>query len=131
MQLGQDLLIRHPALGQLGFSVTEVVLGEIEERVFARQVGLKAIKLGYELLIGRDTAAAIHGAAAVGHLDVLRISRGRVFAVIVIEERNIAVIALDQPAAGRVIFRRGQSQPRVFRERINGLDQALAKGIVA
>ena len=60
-----------------------------------------------------------------------RIPRRRVVAVVVIEERNVGVIALDQAAARRVILRGGQRQAGVFHQRINGLHQAFAECVVA
>ena len=48
--------------------------------------------------------------------------------VVVIEERTLRVVALDQASAGRVVVRDGQQQRRPFRQRELRLHQALAEG---
>ena len=51
--------------------------------------------------------------------------------VIVIVERNAGVLALDEAPAGRIVLSCGKRQPGIFGKRINGLDQAFAKGGLA
>src|ERR1019366_2254559 len=46
----------------------------------------------------------------------------------IVVQRDAVVFTLDQASAGRVVVRRGQGQTGVFRQRIDGLHQALAKG---
>ena len=48
----------------------------------------------------------------------------------VIVQRDVLVVALDEPAAGRVVTRRGQRQSGVFAERRNRLHQPLAEGLL-
>src|SRR5271157_1738586 len=114
------------------FVIDDVVLGEVEERVFLQHRVLKLIGLDAgNLGVGRDAAAAVHGPPAVGHLDFVVGSAGvSVIAVVVIVvvERDIAVIALNQAAAGSVVLGRGQRQAGVIRKRIDGLHQAFAEG---
>src|SRR5439155_4696391 len=43
-------------------------------------------------------------------------------------ERDIAIVALDQSSARRVVLRGGQRQPGIVRKRVYGLHQALAEG---
>ena len=47
---------------------------------------------------------------------------------IVVIERNIRIIALNQTSAGRVVFGGGQSQACVLRKRIDRLHQPFAEG---
>ena len=106
----------------------EVVLGEVEERVLAINCVSKRVQLGSRILLVRsDAAAAVNRAPAVGHLDVLVIPRFGVVAVVVIEERDVGVVALDQPSAGRVVAVGGQRQAGVLGQREHGLHQALAE----
>ena len=51
--------------------------------------------------------------------------------VVVIEERDVGIIALDQAAAGRVVVRGGERQAGVIAQRENGLHQSLAEGGLA
>src|ERR1019366_4868442 len=113
-----------PALGQLGFVLAEVVAREVEERRLYVKLGLQTIDFGLGVFfVGGDPAAAIDSAAAIGHLHVLHVLR-LVLVIVVIEERLVAVIALDQAAAGRVEMRRSERQAGVFGKRIDGLHQA-------
>src|SRR5579883_1157647 len=77
-----------------------------------------------------NSATTIHRTSAVGHLHfAIRVVRCTVMVVIVVivVERYTAVVALDEPAAGGVVLRRGQRQSGVFGERKHRLDQAFAK----
>ena len=80
---------------------------------------------------GRDAAAAENLASAVGGLHVLRVLRAFVAVLVVLEERLVRVVALDQAAAGRVVVRDGQQQRRAFGERELRLHQALAERVLA
>jgi hypothetical protein len=119
--------VGRPALGQLGVVLAEVVAREVEERRLHVKLGLELVDLGRGVLfIGGDAAAAIDGAAAIGHLDVLHVL-GFVLVIVVIEERLIGVIALDEAAAGCIEMGRGERQAGVFGERIDGLHQPFAE----
>src|SRR5664280_1855340 len=112
------------------FVVDDVVLGEIEERVFLQQSVLELIGFHRRYLhVGSDTAAAVHGAATVGHLDFVVGVIGVVVAivVVVVVKRDAAVVALDQAAAWGVVLRRSQRQSGVLRQRIHGLHQTFAE----
>ena len=63
--------------------------------------------------VGSDPAAAIHLAAAVSQLNLCGLLRAFAVVVILVEGDGF-IVALDQPAAGRVILRRGQRQASVF-----------------
>src|SRR5581483_11693462 len=110
--------------------VVHIGAGEVEERILLQQRVFHAIGLERRNLdIGRDAAPAVDGAAAVGQLDFLIIGRG-LFAfavVIIIVERNTGVFTLNQASTGRVVLGGGQGQGGIFRKRIDGLNQALAK----
>src|ERR1035437_3808922 len=112
------------------FVVDDVVLGEIEERIFFQQRVLELIGFHRrDLHVGSDTATTVHGAATVGHFDFVVGVIGIVVAVVVVVvvKRDAAVIALDQAAARGVVLRRSQRQSGVFRQGIHSLHQALAK----
>src|SRR5260370_33951419 len=87
------------------------------------------IRLGwFVFLVGRNAAAAVDGPAAVGALHIHRILGVGVLAVVVIEERDVGVIALDQATAGSVIMRGSKGEAGVVLKRIDGLNQSLAEG---
>src|ERR1700683_5390047 len=95
---------------------------EVEELVLGQQVGLELVVLRrFVFLIGRDAAAAIHRSAAVGALDVLQVLLLGALAVVVIEERDVGVVTLDQAAAWGVVVSGGQCEAGIILERINGL----------
>ena len=48
--------------------------------------------------------------------------------VVVVVERDAGVVALDEPARGRVVVIGGQRQAGVFAEVVDGLHQAFAEG---
>src|ERR1700678_2380709 len=101
---------------------------EIEELVLGQQIRLKFVVLRrLVLFVGRDATAAVHGSAAIGALDVLHIFGLCAFAVVIIQERYVGVVALDQTAAGRIVMSCGERQSGVVIQRINGLDQTLSK----
>ena len=66
-------------------------------------------------LIGRDAIAAVHDPAAIGLLHVLRIDLA-VFAAQIFEQALMLIVALDETAAGRVVFGDGQQQGAVAGE---------------
>ena len=105
----------------------EIPTREIEE-ARAEESDLQAIELGgFVLLVGSDTAAAINRAPSLGHLDVDRVAAILIAVEVVIVERLLTVIALDQPAAGRIEMRDGQSQAGIVRKRKHGLHQTLSE----
>ena len=63
--------------------------------------------------VGRDPAATINLAAAVSQFNLCGLLRAFAVVVILIKGDGF-IVALDQPAAGRVILRRGQRQASVF-----------------
>src|SRR5271167_287236 len=115
--------------------IDDVVLGEVEEGVFLQQRVLKLVGLDRgDSYVRSDAAAAVHGSPAVGHLDFVIDGRSvgvLAVVVVVVVQRDIAVIALNQTAAGGVVLGRGQRQSGVLRQRIHGLHQALAEGGLA
>src|SRR5580692_305638 len=80
--------------------------------------------------IRRDATASGNLPAAVREPDLRRMLRHLAFVMIFVE-RNGFVIALDQPSARCVVTRCGQRKSGVLAERLNRLDQALAKGYFA
>jgi hypothetical protein len=79
-------------------------------------------------LVGRDAAAAVDGAAAVGHLHVIDVTREPVLVGVVVVKGQPGIVALDQAPAGGIKVRRGERQRGAIGEREDGLDQALAEG---
>ena len=110
--------------------VDDVVLGEVEKRIFLQQRVLELIGFRrWDLHVGSDAAAAVNGAATVGHLDFVVGVIGVVVAIVVVivVKRDAAVIALDQAAARGVILCGRQRQSGILRQRIHGLHQTLAE----
>ena len=69
-ELAHYFLINHEVFGEL--LAQAVVLGKVEKGVMAQQFVLKVIGLGGIVLhVGRDAAAAVHSASAVGKLDLV------------------------------------------------------------
>ena len=86
---------------------------------------------GVDLLVGRDAAAAVDGAAGVGELDLevgLVGLLGVVADVVVVVERDVVVVALDEAAGGRVVVIGRQGEAGVLGDLEDGLDEALAEG---
>src|SRR5579863_5165403 len=107
-----------------------IALREIEKCVVLQQRVLKVIALQRrDHHIGRDAAAAIDGASAIGefHLAVGVAAGFGVAVVVVIVKRNVAIVALDQATTRRVVVSRGEGEAGILRQRINGLNQALAE----
>src|SRR5256884_6635178 len=97
---------------RVGTVIHDVALGKIKEHVMLKQRVLEAVALNRRNLNVRTNApAAINRAPAVSELDLVRVVVLFSLAVeIIIVERNIRIIALNQTSAGRVVFGGGQSQ---------------------
>src|SRR5208282_140874 len=106
-----------------------VALSKIKQRVVLQQRVLELGGLvGCKLHVRSDAAAAIHRASAVRELDlVVGVILFPLAIIVIIVEREIGVIALDQASAGGVVLRGGEGQAGIFRQRIHGLHQALAE----
>src|SRR5208337_876366 len=116
--------------------VDHVMLAEVEERVLLQQGVLKLVGLRCRnLYVGGDAATAVDRAPAVGHLHfVVRVgTRVTVLAVVVIVvvERDVAIVTLDQSATRSVVLGCGQRQSGVLRQWVNGLHQPLAERSLA
>jgi len=100
-ELLHDGIVDHKFFGD--GVVSEVVFAEVEEGVVDEEIILEVIHLlVVDLLIGGDASAAIDGASGVGELDlevalVLRFV-GVVTHVIVVVERDVVVVALNEAA---------------------------------
>src|ERR1700730_9727716 len=129
-----DLVVHDEVLGDLGLGA-EVETGEITDPLRSRVKHAAAIERELEIVLfgcghkvvrsnatlSEDLPAAI-GELYFGLLRPLRI-------VVVIVERNIFVIALNQAATRGVVTRSGEQQSSVFTERKLGLHQAFAEAI--
>src|ERR1051326_1856434 len=109
-----------------------VMLGEIEEGILRQQLILEAVALGRLIFqIGRHAAAAIDGSTAVSQLHFVVVIACRIvlgFAVVVVViQRNSAVVALDEPAAGSVVLGSGQGEAGVVGKLKYSLHQTLAE----
>src|SRR5579864_4664424 len=105
-----------------------VALGEIEERVMLQQRILEVVALRrVDFDVGRDSPAAVNGAATVSKLYfAIAVSVAVFFSVaivIVVVERYTGVVALNQATAWRVVLCRGQRQAGVLGQGIDGLHQ--------
>ena len=106
-------------------------LGKIEEGIVLQQGILKVVALYRgDFNVGRDSAAAVNRAATVGEFYF---TTGVVFVFlaltveVIVVERNVGVVTLNQAHAGRVILRRGQGQTGILRKRIDSLNQPFAE----
>src|SRR5579871_1036816 len=104
--------------------------GEKDKPILAEEAELELVVLGFVLFIRRDAIAAVDGASAVGTLHVQGILGVGALAVVVIEERNVRIVALDEASARRVIVRGGERQTGVFGKLPDLLDQPLAEGVL-
>src|SRR5262249_47389123 len=113
----------------LNVAAAQVMRGKIEERILLQQRVFKPCGLdGCDFHIWSDATAAEHGASTIRKPDFLVGAALLLIAIVVIiVERDASVIAFDQAAARRVVFGGSESQPGIFRKRINGLDQAFAE----
>jgi len=110
----------------------EVVLTEVEEGVVAEKIVLEVIGLQVvDLLVGGDAAAAVDGATRVGelHLEVALVLGfvGVIANVVVVVERDVIIVALNEAAGRCVVVIGGESETGVFGDLEDGLDQALAE----
>src|ERR1051326_6703761 len=107
--------------------IDDVALGKVKKSIVLQECVLEVV--GFDrrnIHIGSDAASAVHRAPAIGelHLAVGGVgSLGAIAVVIVVVKRNVAVVALNEASARRVVVRGGQRQPGVLRQRINGLHQ--------
>src|ERR1700674_1035912 len=86
------------------------------------------VQLGVlHLLVGSNSPAAIDGAAAVSEFHFFVTGGARSAIVIVIVDGHAGVVALDEPAAGRVIPGRGERQAGAVRQGKDGLHQSFSK----
>src|SRR5437870_3732054 len=83
---------------------------------------------GRNLHVRCDAAAAVDRATAVGELDLTAVVAVFAFPIeVVVIERDVRVVALNQPSARGVVLSGGQCQSRVLVERIYSLNQSLAE----
>src|SRR6266566_3371270 len=115
---------------RVGAVIHNVALGEIEEDVMLKQRILETVAFNRRNLDVRTNAATtINRATAVRELDLVRVVvLFRLAVEIVVVERDIRIIALNQTSAGRVVFGGGQSQACVLRKRIDRLHEPFAEG---
>ena len=91
------------------------MLGKVEERVVLEQSVMEVIALGIvKFHVRGDAAAAVNGATAIRELHFFVGVVVLVAFEVIVVERYVAVIALNQPAAGRVVLRRSQCQSGVI-----------------
>src|SRR5208337_1484088 len=107
-----------------------VALGKVKQRIVLQQRILELVGLvRRQLHVGSDAATAIHGTPTIGELDfVVGVILLALAIVVVIVERKVRVIALDETSAGGVVLGGGQGKAGIFGERKHGLHQALAEG---
>src|SRR5205809_4912592 len=115
---------------RVGTVIHNVALGEIEKDVMLKQRVLETVAFNRRNLDVRTNAATtINRASAVRELDLVRVVvLFRLAVEIVVIERNIRIIALNQTSAWRVVFGGGQSQAGVLRKRIDRLHEPFAEG---
>src|SRR5437660_192228 len=83
-----------------------VALGEVEERVVLQEFILEAVGLlRRDFDVGSNSAAAVHGAAAVGQFDfAVNAILFCITIVVVVVKRDASVVALDEPSTGGVVL---------------------------
>jgi hypothetical protein len=84
-----------------------------------------------DLFVGGDASAAVDGASGVGELDleVRFVGLGGVVAdVIVVVERDVVVVALNEASGGSVVVVGREGQTGVLGDLEDGLDEAFAEG---
>src|SRR5438132_1147742 len=97
--------------------VGKILRNEVEVRQPADKLAFKRGQFGRNVvLVGIDAIAAKNGPPAVSLLGVLLIGVTGV-AIVVLVERRMRVIALNQPAAGRVVLGDRQQQGAVTCQR--------------
>jgi len=90
--------------------IHHVALGVVEKSVMLQQRVLKVVALdGGNYNIRRDAATAVNRTATVSefYFAIGIAARFSIAIVVVVVERDVAVIALDEPSAGRIVVRRG------------------------
>src|SRR5262245_9998408 len=90
----------------------------------------------FDLDIGLDAVASVDGAAEVGLFlfGMFGAASGvalRIAASVVLKERSVRVVALNQPSARRVVLRDGQGQGAARLQREDALDESLAEARLA
>src|SRR5688572_15617917 len=133
MKVIHDSLVGGPTAWQLRVLATEVLGSKGEERELAKHFGLELVVLRrLVLLVRRDAATTVYRPATVRHLDVgAGLGIGVLTVVVIVVERSVRVIALNQPSARCIEVSGRQSQARVLVQRIDCLDQALAERVIA
>ena len=115
LEVGQHRIVH---LEVLVYCVVGHINGsEVEEDVLVEQLVLEVVALGaLDFFVGSNAAAAVDRAARVGELD-FEIGRivglGAGVVVVVVVKRDAFIVALDEPARGRVVVIGGQRQPRI------------------
>ena len=110
--------------------IHNVALGEVEEGVVLQERVLEVIALdGRNVYVGSDAAAAVNRPSAIGefYFAIRRVVLGFAAIVVVVVERDIAVVALDEASARGVVVSSGERKPGVFRQRLHRLHQTLAE----
>src|SRR5580700_2905350 len=131
-ELVDNLVGHHELLAYIGLGA-EVKPGEIADALGSSVEHAAAIERCLEIVlfgsgdkvVRRDATLSKNLAAAIGELHFRLLGLLRV--VVIIVERDVFVITLNQAAAGRVITGSGEQQSRVFAERELGLHQTLAE----
>ena len=111
--------------------VGQVIRRKVKEHIPIQQRVHKGIRLRrLDLFVRSDASAAVDRAAGVGQLHFLVgvVGRQRVGVIVVVVERNPVVFPLDQPSRGCVVVIGRQREAGVFREVVDRLHQAFAKG---
>src|SRR6185437_2222523 len=112
--------------------VTEIKRREIEEGVLSGYIQFECIQFGrFKFLVWSDASAAINNPPQVRLLHILRVFRRGPLSVVVVEERNVRIVPLNQTPAGSVIVLGGEGKPGVVAQRVNGLHQTLTECRVA
>src|SRR5258705_7269902 len=111
----------------------QVVLAEVEEGIVSEETFLKVFGFHViDLLVGGDASTAVDSSTGVGELDLeIALVLGFVFIVtdvVVVIERDVVVVALDEAAGRRVVVVGGKSQTRVLGDSEDGLNETLAEG---
>src|SRR5690348_17694122 len=89
---------------------------EIEESVMLQQRVFETVALNCRNLdVWSYAPAAVNRASAVREFHFVRVVIVFIFASeIVVIQRDVGIIALNQTSARRVVFRRSQSQPGIL-----------------
>src|SRR5579864_5099018 len=84
---------------------------------------------GRNVYVRSNAPAAINGPSAISqlHLAVRRVVLGFAAIVVIVVERDVAIVALDKASARSVVVSGGERQSGVFGQRVHGLHQTLAE----